>query len=66
MPGFNSSTNRITIPTVVGVDYMIDDDIVENYFDMTDDTTVEAYPKSGYVFPNNVTTSWTFTYNSEG
>ena len=66
MPGFNSSTNRITIPTVVGVDYMIDDDIVENYFDMTDDTTVEAYPKSGYVFPNNVTTSWTFTYSNEG
>lgn len=65
MPGFNSETNRITIPSLTGVDYMIDADLVEDYYDMTETTTVEAYPQEGYVFPNNVTTSWTFTYTDD-
>lgn len=62
MPGFASETNTITIPTVTGVDYMIDEEVVTGTVVIDENTTVDAVPQDGYVFPQNITTSWTFTY----
>lgn len=63
MPSFDSETNTITIPDITGVSYSINDDVVTGSVVIEENTTVEAYPTIGYVFPTNINTSWTFTYN---
>ena len=62
-PAFNPTTETITIPTVVGVTYYINDvavpagDIV-----ITEDTIVTARPNAGYVFAAGVDDDWFYDY----
>lgn len=62
MPSFDSEDNIITIPDLTGVDYYIDEELVTGEVTIEDNTTVDALAADGYVFPVNITTSWTFTY----
>lgn len=61
-PTFNSETKVITIPSVTGVTYLIDGDAVTGTVTITETTEVEASADTGYTFPSNTTTSWTFVY----
>ena len=61
-PTFVQSTNTITIPVIVGVVYSINGVTVAGDVVITEDTTVDANPDTGYYFPSNVTVAWTFTY----
>lgn len=54
--------NTITIPTVVGVDYRIDGEIVTGTVNITEDTLVQATPQIGYRFPAVVDDDWLFEY----
>lgn len=63
-PSFNGTTNTITVPTVIGIHYMINDVIVTTPTVITEDTEVVAVPADGYYFAYDVTTSWTFTYTA--
>ena len=62
MPSFNSETNTITIPDLTGVDYYINDELVTDTVVIDETTTVDALPAENYLFPLNITTSWTFTF----
>ena len=65
MPGFDTETNTITIPTKTGVVYLVDEEVVTGDVVITENTTVDAMAAEGYVFPYNITTSWTFTFQGE-
>ena len=54
--------NNITIPTVAGVEYTIDDVVVTGVVTITEDTIVVARPFAGYAFPEVVDTDWLFTF----
>lgn len=64
-PSFDGETNTITIPSVAGVVYKIDDATVSGDVVIEETTEVEAFPATGYTFPANTTTNWTFVYTSE-
>jgi hypothetical protein len=62
-PTFDSATDTITIPSVAGVVYMIDDEIVPaGPVVITEDTIVTAKPASGYRFPAVSDDDWFFKY----
>jgi HK97 family phage prohead protease len=61
-PSFDGPTNTITIPSVTGVVYQIDDQAVSGDVVITEDTTVYAVPDEDYYFPFNVTRDWSYTY----
>lgn len=61
-PTFDAETNTITIPSVTGVTYTIDDEPETGDVVIEEDTTVVASPDEGYYFPGNVPTQWTFEY----
>lgn len=62
-PAYNSGTDTITIPTVTGVTYFIDDEIVAaGAVVITEDTIVTAQPNVGYVFPDVVVNTWFYDY----
>lgn len=61
-PSFDGATNTITIPTVAGVVYQIDGVTKTGDVVIEETTEVEAFPATGYSFPNNTNTSWTFVY----
>ena len=63
-PSFDSATNKITIPTITGVEYFISDVKVTGTKTITENTEVVAYPASGYVFPLNTVRNWTFSYKA--
>lgn len=63
-PGFNPATNKITIPTVTGVRYIIDDAVVTGEVTITGNTTVIAQALSGYRFESGTNTDWDYTYNA--
>jgi hypothetical protein len=57
--------NVITIPTVTGVEYKIDGEIVTGTFTMTaltGDVVVTANPITGYIFPAVSDDDWFFNY----
>jgi hypothetical protein len=63
MPSYNSGTDTLTIPTVTGVEYYINDVLVAaGDIVLTADTLVEARPASGYVFTAGVDTDWFYDY----
>lgn len=64
-PSFNSATNTITIPSITGVTYQIEDVDVTGTEVITEDTVVNAVPATGYYFPTGTTVSWTYTFNTE-
>ena len=61
-PSYNNTTHVITIPSVTGVTYLIDGEAVTGTVTIDETTEVEASADSGYTFPSNTTTSWTFVY----
>lgn len=61
-PTYNSSTKVITIPTVTGVDYLIDDEVVTGTVTITEDTVVTAKAKSGYKFTQPVDDDWLYDF----
>lgn len=52
--------NVITIPSVTGVVYMIDGEVVTGTYTMTKDTVVTARPAPGYKFPAVTDDDWFF------
>ena len=67
-PQFDSATNTLTIPSVTGVEYVIDGEVISAGAVEIDETVdVEAQATEGYYLQPNTTTHWVFTYtNTEG
>ena len=62
-PAFNAGTNTITIPTVTGVAYFIDDEVVAaGAVVITVDTMVEARTIPGYVFTSGIDVDWFYNH----
>lgn len=62
-PTFNSGTNTITIPTVAGVTYYINDEPVSaGAHVIAVDTIVQARPNAGYVFTAGIDDDWFYDY----
>jgi hypothetical protein len=58
-PAYNDATDTITIPTVAGVEYLINDNVVAaGPVVITEDTVVTARPAAGYKFPDVTDTDW--------
>lgn len=61
-PTYNDTTDEITIPVVVGVDYKIDGEIVTGDVPITEDTVVTATPQEGYVFSSTSVDAWSIVF----
>lgn len=63
-PTYNSSTDIITIPSVTGVEYYIDGEVVPSgaFGPITANTLVRARPATGYKFPDPVQDEWLITF----
>jgi hypothetical protein len=63
-PTYDAGTHTITIPTVTGVTYYIDDEPVTGTYVLTSGQTkvVVAEPNSGYEFPAVTDNDWLFSY----
>ncbi len=56
------AANNVTIPTVVGVEYLIDGVVVTGTVAITEDTIVTAQPTAGHIFPAVVDDDWLFLH----
>lgn len=63
-PSYTSGTHTIAIPTVVGVVYKINGEIVTGSVVITEDTVVTAAPLAGYKFPAVTDNDWLVTYSA--
>lgn len=62
-PAFDQGTNTITIPTVTGVTYTVNDEVVTaGALVITADTVVTAVPAAGYRFPAVTDDDWFYNY----
>jgi hypothetical protein len=61
-PTYNSTTKVITIPTVTGVQYLVDGVVRTGTVTITKDTVVTARPASGYKFPAVTDDDWLFEF----
>lgn len=61
-PSYDNGTHTITIPSVTGVEYLIDGEVVTGSVVITEDTVVTARPTSGYRFPAVSDDDWYFDY----
>lgn len=62
-PAFDQGTNTITIPTVTGVVYKVNDEVVPaGPLVITADTVVTASPASGYRFPAVSDDDWFYNF----
>jgi len=61
-PTYNSTTKVITIPTVTGVEYRINDEVVTDTVTITVDTVVVANTTAGYRFPAVFDNDWFFDF----
>jgi hypothetical protein len=59
-PTFDTATDDITVPTVTGVEYLVDGNVVTGTVHITAPTIVEARATQGYFFPANVDDDWGF------
>lgn len=59
-PSFNGETNTITVPTVTGVDYLVDDEVVTGSVVITKTTTISARAKAGHYIAPNTSRDWTY------
>lgn len=64
-PSFDKDTNTITIPTVTGVDYLVDGEKKTGKVVITKDATVEATATEGYYIKSNIPRDWDFTFKAE-
>lgn len=64
VPTYDSGTDIITIPTVTGVEYLIDDVVVPAgaFGPITANTLVRARPTAGHVFAPNVDDDWLIVF----
>lgn len=63
-PTYNNGTHTLTIPTVTGVTYYVDDEVITSGAHViTADTIVTARPNTGYVFASGVDDDWFFDYS---
>lgn len=62
-PTYNSSTHVITIPTVTGVEYLVDGEVVTGTVTITEDTVVTARATAGHRFPAVTDDDWFFDYS---
>lgn len=60
-PGWNDTTNTVTIPTVTGVEYLINDEVVTGAQVITAPTVVRAQPTAGHRFPTVSDSDWFYT-----
>jgi len=63
-PTYDAATHTITIPTVNGVEYRIDGEVVTGNVVIDEDTIVAANPTAGNQFPENVDSDWGFDYTA--
>lgn len=62
-PTYDSGTDTITIPAVTGVSYYVDGVVVPaGPLVITEDTIVQAWPNSGYVFASGVDNDWAYDF----
>lgn len=62
-PAFDSGTDTITIPTVVGVSYYVGDvEVAAGPLVITEDTVVTARPDAGYVLTSGEDDDWFYNY----
>lgn len=61
-PTYNPTTKVITIPTVVGVEYRINGEVVSGDVTITKDTVVTARPTSGHKFPEVTDDDWFYNF----
>lgn len=63
-PTYNPATHVITIPTVTGVEYLIDGEVVAAGAQpaITEDTVVRAQPTAGHQFSETSDDDWTFSF----
>lgn len=57
------AANNVTIPTVTGVIYKINGEVVTGVVAITEDVIVVAEPAPGYVFPNVSDRDWFFDFS---
>lgn len=63
VPTYTAGTHTITIPTVTGLDYYINGQIVTGGVVITEDTIVSAIPQAGYQIAPNAVAVWEITYS---
>lgn len=61
-PAYNSSTDTITIPSITGVVYKINGEVVTGAVVITQDTVVTAEPATGYKFPAVTDDDWFYDH----
>lgn len=57
-PAYDDATNTVTIPTITGVNYYINDEVVTGSVVLTHNTIVEARPADGYKFTQPSDSDW--------
>lgn len=64
-PTYDNTTDIITIPTVTGVEYLIDGVVVPAgaFGPITENTLVTARPAAGYSFPDGVDDDWLIVFS---
>lgn len=62
-PTYNASTDIVTIPSVTGVEYYVDNELVTGSVGpITEDIVVIALPADGYVFTETSDSDWTINF----
>lgn len=63
-PTYNSSTDIVTIPSVTGVEYLVDGEVVPSgsYGPITETIVVTARPTAGYSFTPTSDDDWTIVF----
>lgn len=57
------SGNTVTIPSITGVEYVVDGNVVTGSLTIDEDTLVSAQPETGYQFPSGATTEWLMEFS---
>jgi hypothetical protein len=63
-PAYNTTTKVITIPSIPGVVYKVDGEVVTGTVTITADTIVTANPATGYKFPVVTDDDWLFDFEA--
>jgi hypothetical protein len=62
-PTYDAGTDMVTIPTVTGVEYLIDGEVVTGSVGpITEDTVVNARPTAGHRFTETSDSDWTINF----
>lgn len=64
-PTYDNTTDIVTIPTVTGVEYLVDGEVVPSgpFGPITEDIVVTARPATGYKFTNTSDEDWTINFS---